>query len=295
MNVDFVQIDDDDEVGEISDKPRRLPKRERVKPSRKPQPAATRVEKPVASLQTMNFDRDKAVLVDDLLSNRNDRSRAGQVDVDVLELVSAINSRADYYTTSSCSGRLILVQQRRVALSATAQSAEGDDTDVGDDSRVAARADTSKVASVNESKYNVDWLCVVHDISGDRQAITDRLWAALTSERARRDAALEVWFKMEAPIVAVCARTLNDALAIHNVCRIAGVKRAAITSVHDKIVLSIADTHKVETLVARAGGCLVSREYFVTMVRQVMCCNSQPFCLHRSTHRLINCSLVVSG
>jgi tRNA wybutosine-synthesizing protein 3 len=40
-----------------------------------------------------------------------DLSRKGSVDEPISELVSYINSLSDFYTTSSCSGRLIIVQE----------------------------------------------------------------------------------------------------------------------------------------------------------------------------------------
>ena len=68
----------------------------------------------------------------------------------------------------------------------------------------------------------------------------------------------------------MCARTIDSAQAIANVCRISGVKRSAITSLSDKIVLSIADTHKVETIVANETGVLIDRKYFDVMVKTAL-------------------------
>ncbi len=40
-----------------------------------------------------------------------DKSQAGEIDEAILPLVHLINSRKNYYTTSSCSGRIILLKQ----------------------------------------------------------------------------------------------------------------------------------------------------------------------------------------
>ena len=61
--------------------------------------------------------------------------------------------------------------------------------------------------------------------------------------------------------------TVLPTQALRVVCRIAGLKRSAITSLDKSIVLSIADTQKVETLCARGGRVLVSHEYFREMYR----------------------------
>ena len=44
----------------------------------------------------------------DFLSKK-DKSKAGKIDKDIKKLVDMINSFSNYYTTSSCSGRIILL------------------------------------------------------------------------------------------------------------------------------------------------------------------------------------------
>ena len=68
-------------------------------------------------------------------------------------------------------------------------------------------------------------------------------------------------------------------------CRIAGVKRAAVTSLDKNIVLSIADTHKVETLCASGGVVLVTRDYFRVMCR---CANEKLLVGRQRMQRLLD-------
>lgn len=51
----------------------------------------------------MDFDNDKAVCL-----NREDKSRKGSIDIHIQVLCDFINSHPDYYTTSSCAGRIVL-------------------------------------------------------------------------------------------------------------------------------------------------------------------------------------------
>lgn len=289
-----------------AEKVKRLPKRLRPKPPKKPRQKAPKVVR--ACVLTPNFDADKAKVVSDLLTNANDRSRAGRADVDIVPLLESINSLRDFFTTSSCSGRLILVQQPCVQLPSTAtatatvtaestaaNNANDDDSEddadddvehddaAANDGASSSSASTLTTASGVEEISNIDveWICVKHDVDGDLRSLIDGLWQALTSAKLRANC--EVWFKevrrirvssatiivllQEAPIVAVCARTIDDAQAIANVCKISGVKRSAITSLSEKIILSIADTHKVETVVANETGVLIDKKYFDVMVR----------------------------
>jgi len=42
---------------------------------------------------------------------KKDKSRKGHIDKDAVKIVNEINSRNDYYTTSSCSGRIVLLEK----------------------------------------------------------------------------------------------------------------------------------------------------------------------------------------
>ncbi len=54
----------------------------------------------------MNFEKEKK----DCL-NKIDKSKKGSIDKKIKELVDLINSLKDYYTTSSCSGRILLIKR----------------------------------------------------------------------------------------------------------------------------------------------------------------------------------------
>ena len=53
-----------------------------------------------------NFSSEKARVL-----GKVDLSRKGNVDEAVAELFCSINSLEDFYTTSSCSGRLVVLQE----------------------------------------------------------------------------------------------------------------------------------------------------------------------------------------
>ena len=46
-----------------------------------------------------------------VLEEKEDASRKGSIDAPISELVEYINKQEDYYTTSSCSGRIILFSE----------------------------------------------------------------------------------------------------------------------------------------------------------------------------------------
>jgi len=58
----------------------------------------------------MDFDEDKSKYMERLNVDRSkDRSKKGSVDEAVIPLLDKINRSEDYYTTSSCAGRIVLL------------------------------------------------------------------------------------------------------------------------------------------------------------------------------------------
>lgn len=43
---------------------------------------------------------------------KKDKSRKGHIDRDIKEIINEINSKNNYYTTSSCSGRIVLLEMK---------------------------------------------------------------------------------------------------------------------------------------------------------------------------------------
>ncbi len=54
------------------------------------------------------FNKQKRKYIKELVSGLKDKSKKGVLDEEIKELVTTINNHADYYTTSSCSGRILL-------------------------------------------------------------------------------------------------------------------------------------------------------------------------------------------
>ncbi len=56
----------------------------------------------------MTFDKQKQKYLAELESGLRDKSKKGFIDAEIKELVAVINKHPSYYTTSSCSGRILL-------------------------------------------------------------------------------------------------------------------------------------------------------------------------------------------
>ena len=56
----------------------------------------------------MDFDKKKDATLKNMIEN--DHSKKGCIDEDIRGLIDSINSKNDYYTTSSCSGRITMME-----------------------------------------------------------------------------------------------------------------------------------------------------------------------------------------
>lgn len=60
----------------------------------------------------MNFENEKKQALEKLI--KFDNSKKGSIDKDILPLVKQINKHPDYYTTSSCAGRIMIIKPSKI-------------------------------------------------------------------------------------------------------------------------------------------------------------------------------------
>jgi len=109
--------------------------------------------------------------------------------------------------------------------------------------------------------YALDWLFVSHEYCKIEQLI-DAL------QKRIKEPGVEVWFKMEAPILALCARSIEHAQKMINVARGSGIKRASITGVKDRIMLVLFDSKRIEAPIAIDGNLIITNEYLEILIKQ---------------------------
>ncbi len=174
------------------------------------------------------FDKEKH----DVMKNFGeiDKSRKGSVDADILHVITFINSLDDYYTTSSCSGRIMLM----------------DKSD--------KRKDLTK------------WLLSSHDeiTYADYDNVFNPDY--LSSDDFKKS---KIWFMQEPSIFHVCCRDLDSARNLLNIVRNLGFKRAGIISYARRIIIEIIDNEKLESLIAVDGELFVTEKYSRVLIDEV--------------------------
>ncbi|XP_075567017.1 tRNA wybutosine-synthesizing protein 3 homolog [Pelecanus crispus] len=160
---------------------------------------------------------------------RADGSRKGALDERAAPVVQLLNGRAQFCTTSSCSGRIVLAQGG-AAVSAAAPSAI--------------------------QKKNCTWLMVTHEM-----CIKDDVMTAL--EKATGDVVL----KFEPFVLHVLCQELQDAQLLHSVAIDSGFRNSGITVGRGgKIMMAVRSTHCLEVPLSHKGKLMVSEEYIEFLI-----------------------------
>jgi tRNA wybutosine-synthesizing protein 3 len=171
----------------------------------------------------MTFENEKKLALEKAFSN--DKSKKGSIDIQILPVINLINKHPDYYTTSSCAGRIMLFKE-------------------------------GKTGKKNES----EWLFMSHDPVKKKDIIAqiDKL-AKLPQET--------VWFRMEAPILHICAKDMDCADSLLKIANDSGFRRSSILTFRKRIIIEIMIPERLDTPVIENKEILISKDYMNILVR----------------------------
>ncbi len=168
---------------------------------------------------------------------KRDKSIKGSVDKKISGIISLINKNKDYYTTSSCSGRILLI--------------------------------------VPDKKRNTEWIYVSHDkisLSGENiNRIKRIIMSYIKGNDKKNKIKRSVFLKQEGFILHVCCRDIESAKKLIGIANNVGVRRSGITSINEKsskIIVEVIGSEHFEALVARDGRILVDDDYLKEIIKE---------------------------
>ncbi|XP_060088011.1 tRNA wybutosine-synthesizing protein 3 homolog [Heteronotia binoei] len=166
--------------------------------------------------------------------SRADGSRKGSVDELIAGIVQLLNDHDSFCTTSSCSGRLVVLEQPPLP------------------------APTEPTTGFEIQKQNCTWLMVSHQICTVEDVLT-----------ALKKATNDAIFKFEPFVLHVQCQDLQDAQLLHTVAIETGFRNSGITvGRKGKIMMAVRSTHCLEVPLSQKGKLMVNEEY-VDFVVQV--------------------------
>ncbi|MBW2981328.1 hypothetical protein KY343_00480 [Candidatus Woesearchaeota archaeon] len=165
----------------------------------------------------MQFQNQKKTFLKKL-----DKSKKGEIDKPIKQLIKIINKSKNYYTTSSCSGRIVLLAKKP------------------------------------GKKKGSKWLLSSHKKINLKQA-NSALKSILETD---------VYFRFEPLILHVAAKSIEDAQRLINKTRDIGFKRTGIQSTKNKIIIEIASTEILNTIIAKNKKLLVDNSYLKILIKE---------------------------
>ena len=149
---------------------------------------------------------------------KKDKSKKGCVDKDIKEIADEINSKKDYYTTSSCSGRIVLLEMK------------------------------------SKRKDECNWIFANHDKVGLNEiinALTNYYNKNNSIKKSNQNKKInQIWFKQQPLILHVASRNLEAANKLLEVSRRIFRRAGIIGITKRKAMIEIIGDEKIETIIA---------------------------------------------
>lgn len=182
------------------------------------------------------FEKEKK----DFLTKK-DKSRKGSIDIKIKKLVDKINSLKDFYTTSSCAGRILLLAIPKSNKKNKVQY---------------LFCSHKKIQYTRKSK-----IFSVLEISDFHDNNIKKIIKKLPKD--------DVWFRVDGAILHVASSNIDSAKKFLNTARDIGFRRSGIISIgKNKIIMELISTEKIDTIVSKNGKLLINEEYFKVLVKE---------------------------
>lgn len=212
--------------------------------------------------------------------SKQDKSSKGKWDEKIAGLCEKINSSENYYTTSSCSGRVVLIvdvgkKQEDLFLKVYHSSLSFKEfkKDLNKIASLCSDIDGSEPDIHQGSPLKINYDIVVSQRRNLTKSISKSLNRTnraseqkLSSASARGDYLIK--FKQEPPILHIACEDLESAQKLHDKAKLAGWKRSGIIASGKRFILELNSTEKLEFPIVKEGKILVGDEFLKIVVAQ---------------------------
>jgi tRNA wybutosine-synthesizing protein 3 len=177
------------------------------------------------------------------LLSKEDKSSKGSWDERIISLCKKINSLDNYYTTSSCSGRIVVVRDQ-------------------------GRKEKGIFEFVSHEEVEVEEF-IENALPPPSPKCTD-LPARPDEEKliGNKKKSENLKFKQDPFILHVACRTLEDARVLIEKGLKAGIKRSSVISMGENIIVEINSTEKLEFPLVENGKLLVSEDFLKVVIER---------------------------
>lgn len=180
----------------------------------------------------------------DFLSKK-DKSKKGSIDKGIIPLVNEINSKNDYYTTSSCAGRIVLLEMKSKKKN--------------DCSWIFAKHGKVRFNEINKplKKYSIN------NKNNDERSNSEKF---NNKNKLNKKNNFEIWFKQQPLILHIACRNLESAKKLLAIAR-KMFRRSGIIGITDrKATIEIIGSEHLETII-RDKNFAVDKDYLKQLIK----------------------------
>lgn len=205
-----------------------------------------------------------------------DKSSKGSWDKHILKLCEKINKKEDYYTTSSCSGRVTLIKnvqrdKRNVVLKSwhDAVSFKNFEKDIN---KLFARSQARELSKNVKSDLSINLSKRSDNLNQEKynqnQFIKNKRSDINEFNVKRNHSTSAIIFKQEPCILHVACRNVQSMKELFEKAKLAGWKNTGAIAFNKRFVLDLRSTEKLEFPISRRGNLLVDEDFLKIAVEE---------------------------
>jgi len=175
----------------------------------------------------MNFEKEKKEFL-----AKKDKSRKGSIDAKIKRLVNRINSLGEFFTTSSCSGRIMLFTLPK-----------------------------------SNKKNEVQYLFTSHTKIkyNEINNILRMIIKKIKLKKIKND----VWLRIDGAILHVASNNMESARKLLNAARDIGFRRSGIISLgKNRVTMELVSTENIEAIVSKKGRLVIGEDYLRVLIKE---------------------------
>ncbi|KAK6932305.1 hypothetical protein RJ641_001929 [Dillenia turbinata] len=177
----------------------------------------------------MEFEKRKSETLASMESLSPDKSPKGTIDTPIIPLLKTLNSHSDFFTTSSCSGRISILSTPL----------------------------TTSTAKPNKKARGGSWLYITHELANPNSVVN----LLFNNKSSPSDQNSELVFRFEPFILAVECRDVDSADNLVRIAISSGFRESGITGVGRRVIVGIRSSIRMEVPLGMEGGVMVTEEY----------------------------------
>ncbi len=215
---------------------------------------------------------------------KTDKSKKHSYDKKIIRLVNLINSRDNYYTTSSCSGRIrifeknnkrynvndIFVNHNKIKINnkiiddimnKIINDMKGTNKKI-----IIKNNEKTKNKRFNLDVKNIDKI----NVKNNNNKILNKIINNNLNKKIKNNLKInnKLYFQYESLILHICCRTIEDANKLLNLARKIGLKRSGIISKDRKIIIEIINPEHIYTLISKNNKLLIDKDYLKELIEE---------------------------